>query len=351
MRPELSHDNIFLQVAGELERSLPHGVRAFERVSRAIQRLCNGYTSLPGLLEWGRLNAARLEGHGTGGNGAGSLGDGTNGAAAAHGLQTSICSDGGGDGDGGGSGSDWRHSFPKRGATAAPGGGGGGGGGRYTERWVKGDRARSGRGSAESGTAVVEEMSPSSAFAVTSGGSGGGATSCSSSCSRLPEDRRGGGGGREGAAWSSSLTASLSSASAASLPERAPLAPSRHPDSADVYYLPRMVRGAGRDLGAGGAGGGARRRLKTAGDIGGGGGSNSGSGSGGILCAADYGESMAGSTWEGGETMAALMCDGGDLSSLGATHHQGGAMSSASSVASLLREERAFQRRSNTLQW
>ncbi|CAM9668361.1 unnamed protein product, partial [Ectocarpus fasciculatus] len=48
-------------VAAELERSLPHGMRAFERVSRTIQRLCNGYTSLPGLVEWGRLAAARLE--------------------------------------------------------------------------------------------------------------------------------------------------------------------------------------------------------------------------------------------------------------------------------------------------
>lgn len=34
---------------------------AFERVNRAIQRLCNGYSSLPGLLEWGRSIAARVE--------------------------------------------------------------------------------------------------------------------------------------------------------------------------------------------------------------------------------------------------------------------------------------------------
>ncbi|CAM9521968.1 unnamed protein product, partial [Pylaiella littoralis] len=61
-------------VAAELKRSLPHSMRAFERVSRTIQRLCNGYTSLPGLLEWGRITAARLEattvagsGHGHGG--------------------------------------------------------------------------------------------------------------------------------------------------------------------------------------------------------------------------------------------------------------------------------------------
>lgn len=37
-------------------------MRAFERVNRTIQRLCNGYTSLPGLLEWSRTAAARMEG-------------------------------------------------------------------------------------------------------------------------------------------------------------------------------------------------------------------------------------------------------------------------------------------------
>lgn len=37
-------------------------MRAFERVNRTIQRLCNGYASLPGLLEWGRITAARMEG-------------------------------------------------------------------------------------------------------------------------------------------------------------------------------------------------------------------------------------------------------------------------------------------------
>ena len=328
MWPDLSHESL-LQVASELERSLPHGVRAFERVSRAIQRLCNGYTSLPGLLEWGRLNAARLEGSGIGGNGVGSLGDGSNGVVA-HGLQTSIYSDGGGSdgsdgGSGGGSGSDWCHYSQQRGATAAQGGGDG-----YTEHWAKGDRAR-GRGSTESGMLAVGENPCSSAFAVGSSGA--------TSYSRLPEDKRGGG------VWSSLVTASLSSASAASLPERAPLAPSWRPDSADVYYLPKMVRGAGRDLGTGGAGG-ERRRLKTAGDIGSGGGSSS---SGGILCAADSGEIMVGSTGEGGKTMTALLSDGGDLSSLGT--HQIGPMNSASSVASLLREERAFQRRSSALQW
>ena len=318
-------------------------------MSRAIQRLCNGYTSLPGLLEWGRLNAARLEGRG---DGAGSLGDGSNGVPV-HGLQTSVFSRGGGSGgddSGGGSdsASDWRHSLPQRGATAAPGGGGG----RYTERWGKGDRARSGRGSAESGITAVGERSSSSAFAVASSSCG---AISSSSYSRLPGDRRDGGGdGGRGGAWSSSVTASLSSASAASLPERAPLAPSWHPDSADVYYLPKKVRGAGRDLGTGGAGG-ERRRLKTAGDIdsggagGGGGGNSSSSSSGGILCSADYGEVMVGSTWGGGETMAALVSDGGDLSGLGS--HQGGPVNSTSSVASLLREERAYQRRSSALQW
>lgn len=310
-------------------------------MSRAIQRLCDGYTSLPGLLEWGRLNAARLEGRGTGGNGARSLGDGSN-DVAAHGLQTPVYPGGGDDGRGGsGSGSDWRHSLPQRGATAAPGGGGG----RYLDRWGKGDRARSGRGSAEYGITAVGERSSSSAFAV--GSSSRDATS-SISYSRLPEDRRDDGGGVGGGAWSSSVTASLSSASAASLPERAPLAPSWHPDSANVYYLPKMAKGAGRDLGTRGVGG-ERRRLKTAGDIDNGGGGNSSSSSGGILCSAEYGEVMAGSTWDGGETMTALMSDGGDLSSLGS--HQGGPMNSASSVASLLREERAFQRRNSALQW
>lgn len=37
-------------------------MRAFERVNRTIQRLCSGYTSLPGLLEWSRTAAARMEG-------------------------------------------------------------------------------------------------------------------------------------------------------------------------------------------------------------------------------------------------------------------------------------------------
>lgn len=36
-------------------------MRAFERVNRATQRLCSGYSSFPGLLEWGRLTASRLQ--------------------------------------------------------------------------------------------------------------------------------------------------------------------------------------------------------------------------------------------------------------------------------------------------
>ena len=36
-------------------------MQAFERVSRAIRRLCDGYSSLPGLLEWGRLTVARFQ--------------------------------------------------------------------------------------------------------------------------------------------------------------------------------------------------------------------------------------------------------------------------------------------------
>lgn len=36
-------------------------MHAFERINRAIQRLCSGYSSFPGLVEWGKLNAARLQ--------------------------------------------------------------------------------------------------------------------------------------------------------------------------------------------------------------------------------------------------------------------------------------------------
>ena len=343
-----------VQVASELERSLPHGVRAFERVSRAIQRLCNGYASLPGLLEWGRANAARLQGgSGAGGSGdVGSLGDGYNGVA--HGVRTSTDSDGGSGGcGGGGGGSDWQNYFLQREARAAPGGGDNGYtghwakgaqepgvGGGYTELWAKGNRDRRrgrGGGSAEFGIPAVGGERSGSSSACCAVGSRG-ATS-----SRSPDDRKGLG------AWSSSLTASLSSASTASLPERAaPVAPSWQSDPADSYYLPKMVRGGGRDLGIGGGTGDERRRLKTAGHIIGRGG---GGGSGGILCSSDYGESAAGSTWEGGETTAARMSDGdGDLSSLG-TLQDGTVMASPSSVASLLREERAFQRRSSALQW
>lgn len=36
-------------------------MHAFERVNRATQRLCSGYSSFPGLVEWGKLNASRLQ--------------------------------------------------------------------------------------------------------------------------------------------------------------------------------------------------------------------------------------------------------------------------------------------------
>lgn len=280
-------------------------MRAFERVNRAIQRLCSGYTSLPGLLEWGRNNAARLEASGRGGDDGRSLGGGY--AHVTIGSQNSI--------DPGSGGDDGWNPLPTRGVTAAAGFGG------RRKPWIK-HNPIDGQRSAQSGMPVTGISTN-----ALSGSFDRGLVS--------PEDASVG-------ARSASLALSLSSASAASLPGRTVPAPSWQSTAQETgYYLPKMTRGGARELETGSIKD-VRRRLKTAGHTGG------GAGSGGILCVAEYDQSVAGSAWWGGNgTKATVEAErsGHDLSSVG-SQHDGGA---SSSVASMLKEERAFQRRNGTL--
>ena len=283
------------QVAAELERSLPHGMRAFERVSRTIQRLCNGYASLPGLLEWGRIAAARLEATKAAGNTSGLGGDARETDkhnAHSSGFQTYVRS-----GGGGAAGKGRGFSSHLRGATtAAP---------RITgrshdERRLRGQQTGSATGFRSSG----DHASPSS---VSFAGAGFGTT----------DDRCSGG------VWASSVagpghSSSSASASTASLYGRGSNAnaPLRNPPAAaheTAYYFPKKAKRAG-----GGDFREANGSLRTG--LGMSPPNNSGGkSSGGILCATEYG--------------------GG-----------GGDGDSSSSVASLLREERAFKQRTGALQ-
>lgn len=201
------------QVAAELEHSLPHGMRAFERVSRAIQRLCNGYTSLPGLLQWGRTNAARLKASGD----SGGVGDGASVLDRDWDASHSSTNDSSGASKRG-------YPYSLRGATAAPESDG------HREPWTKKQLA--------GGWAPVG--SPTSFV----------------------------GDGEGSASWSS--VAPSYSTPPTSFPNQAPLPSSQTPVAAPEtpsYYLPKMIKaGQVRKTDA-------RRRLKTAGPAGSGGGS------------------------------------------------------------------------------
>lgn len=186
-------------------------MRAFERVSRAIQRLCNGYTSLPGLLQWGRTNAARLEASGGRGgvdDGASVLGRDCDAPHNSSNDSSGACKRG--------------HPYLLQGATAAPESDG------HREPWTKRQFA--------DGWAPVG--SPTSFV----------------------------GDGEGSASWSS--VAPSYSTSSTSFPNRAPLPSSLTPAAAPEtapYYLPKMAQaGQVRKTDA-------RRRLKTAGRAGGGG--------------------------------------------------------------------------------
>lgn len=280
-------------------------MRAFERVSRTIQRLCNGYASLPGLLEWGRTTAARLEATNAAVNKSGLGGEPRN--TDNHnthnsGFQTYCPSGRGAAGERG------EFSPRFRGATAAASRVGGR---NYDERCLRGQQTGSATGIRSSGN----HASPSS---DSFGGDG------------LANDRHRGG------VWASSVVAgpgnsSSVSASTASLYGRGSNinAPSRTPPATAAaqemtYYIPKKATRAG----------GAHFREATGHTrkgLGMGGPNDSGSKSSrGVLCAAEYG-------------------GGGDLWRVG-NHCGGGDGDSCSSVANLLREERAFRQRTGVFQ-
>lgn len=277
-------------------------MRAFERVSRTIQRLCNGYTSLPGLLEWGRITAARLESTTAAGRGHGLGGEfDITDNIARNSLHASCGSGGIGTRDEGDVAS-------TRAATATvPTAGGGGNHDRLM------DSVR-GPGGQQLGSAGSHRTSSS----VYLGGAGSGST----------EYRFG-----DGVCASSVVTAPYSSAgscpaSTSSLPGwiSNPISPSRDTFAAQgkSHYLPKKAVRAGGRYGVEGTLGVARKGVRMAGHTSVGGISNRG-----VLCAAEFG---------GG---------GSDLSSLG-SHRRGGGgdADDFSSVASLLREDRAFKQRS-----
>lgn len=185
-------------------------MRAFERVSRAIQRLCNGYTSLPGLLQWGRANAARLEASGGSGVDHGAIVLDRDGDFPHKSTNNSS-----GEGKRG-------HPYPLRGATAEPKSDG------WRELWAK--------------KQTSDEWAPAGKPAYIGGNYG------------------------DSASWAS--VAPFDSTSS-SFPSRTPPSlshtPAAAPDTAS-YYLPKMTQGGRvRDKEA-------RRRLKTAGHATGGGG-------------------------------------------------------------------------------
>ncbi|CAM9945558.1 unnamed protein product, partial [Ectocarpus sp. 13 AM-2016] len=283
-------------VEAELERSLPHGMRAFERVSRTIQRLCNGYTSLPGLVEWGRLTAARLET-----------------------TTTAV-------GDRRGLGGDGRWGGRVDGtaiATADPRPAYGGGGGARHDRRAVNDRAAEGQGPWS-----VAGLCDSRNFAAPSSAHFDGAGSLSE---RGVFDF----GARISATTAaSSLWSSPSTASTASLPGRprnAMLPSSSHPTKETTHYSPKKTSGVGGRHNQEGRAEGTRYSLKTAGAA-----DSGGQRGGGIFCDADYGG--GGGSGGGGSVLSGL-----------AGFHSGGGKG-GSSVASLLREERAFQRRTSAHQ-
>lgn len=289
-------------------------MRAFERVSRTIQRLCNGYTSLPGLLEWGRITAARLESTTAAGSRCGLGGEANATDNTTRGRLHAACESGGV-----GTAKDEEGVSPlTRGAMTAVPRAPRGGGGRNHDRLMDGAR---GPGGQQPYSAEISSKgnhgTPSSAYL---GGAG----------FRSTEDRLGGG------VWASSVTtaprysSAFGSASTASLPSRT----SNNTTSRDTlapqeksYYLPKKAMGAEGRHGREGNIGDMRKGVWTAGHS-----SLGGSSSRGVLCAAEYG---------GG---------GSDLSSLG-SHRSGGGggADGGSSVASLLREDRAFKQRSGAL--
>lgn len=313
------------QVAAELKRSLPHGMRAFERVSRTIQRLCNGYTSLPGLLEWGRITAARLEAttaagsrHGHGGDVGGNR-DANSVDITAHSssLQASLSSVDSGSGTSFG-GKHFSHTVGPTPSAAAAAAVTRTSGGKKRELWmIKHDDHRTDNDWGTRG----EQLGSAARIGSTRGYATPASAYLDGTGSRSKGDGFGGG----------ICASSVATASTASLPCRAPnfFVPSRHSSTAQgtAYYLPKKTTGVGGRHGREG-GGDMRRWSKTPGHNSSG--ANSG---GGVLCAAEYGAGCS------------------DLSTLGSCHGGGGdGGGSCSSVASLLREERAFRQRNGALQ-
>eukprot|EP00752_Nemacystus_decipiens_P003048 g2825.t1 len=300
-------------VAAELERSLLHGMRAFERVSRTIQRLCNGYTSLPGLLEWGRITAARLESTTAAGSRCGLHGDSVTSANSIRGNLHASCGSGG-VGVAGNNGG--LTSFTREATTAAPTTGGT----ENHDRLIDGLQGPGGQqpGSALGADSVGNDRTSSSTY--TSGHR-----------LRSTEHRHGGG------VWASSVSTApyyfsgSGLATTASLPGRVSttIDPSLDTLAAQEksYYLPKKSMVARGQHRGGGCLGDGRKGAWVAGHT-----NVGGTSTRGVLCAAEYG---------GG---------GSDLSSLGSSRSgYGEGVDGGSSVASLLREDRAFKRRSGAL--
>lgn len=264
-------------------------MRAFERVSRTIQRLCNGYTSLPGLVEWGRLTAARLETTTAVGDRCGLGGDGSWGGRV---DGTAIAT------------ANHRPAY------------GGGGGGRRDRRAVN-DPGAEGQGPWS-----VAGLCDSRDFAAPSSAHFDGAGSLFSEKGAFDLGARASATTAASSLWS--VPASASTASLAGRPRNTMFPSSTHSTKETTHYFPKKTSGVGGRHNQEGRAEGTRYSLKTAGP------SNTG------------GQSSGDAEYGGGG-------GGGSASSGLAGFHVGGGKG-GSSVASLLREERAFQRRTGALQ-
>lgn len=309
-------------------------MHAFERVSRAIQRLCNGYTSLPGLVEWSRANAARLEvsgGHRDDGTTVGRDGDADNSS-----LTRSSHAFVGSSGDSvGGSGESYYggdvNRIPLGGSTSVSGLSKGRRGTQARNRNAR-DHGRKKRGETPLNQAR-------SCFSTSMSDAEAGTLFAQES--------------DDGSASSRFVTRSMSSASAASLPGRvlrgSSLRPTTSTAAQNAYLLPKMNRRGLRDFNLKLVED-MESRTRTAGYARG--------SSGGTLSASEYGRAVVGSAWEAGDMAAGIVdtrrrVQEGNVKEYG-RHPEDGAFgdgnsSISSSVAGLLEEERAFRRRNNVL--
>lgn len=283
-------------------------MRAFERVSRAIQRLCNGYASLPGLLEWGRTNAARMQAERPLATDSDTLHN------THHASSFAIDRN---------DGREVKPFLPsRRGVTAAPRS-------RREPRTTKaiGDSCAP---KAE-GKGLTAALSMSFPFKTVS-------TFCS--------PRYSGYGGVEGFDVAAAYTQPVprKSPSTASIPSwRHSPVPESNNNTSMSYDLPKMMwKGSRVEDGDTKA---LRRRLQTAGNctvrrVSG----RAAASIRGVLCDGDYGQPATGSAWSGSGIEAPTGNRTDDMASLGGSVDS---TSNSTSVSSLLREAMIFRRKND----